>query len=124
MTLPRLFKPCQQVHGTDLHRLLTDWFRSDLGAQVLQTEKAMLDRLLPYVSAHLAQGGRLNSVTRHILGLYHGQPRARQFRRHLSEHGVGEGPGLDVLVAAIAIAEGRAPTIDAGTSSSRAVAAE
>jgi tRNA-dihydrouridine synthase A len=75
------------------------------------------------VSAHLAQGGRLNSITRHILGLYHGQPRARQFRRHLSEHGVGEGPGLDVLVGAIAIAEGRAPTIDAGTSS-RAVAAE
>jgi tRNA-dihydrouridine synthase A len=83
----------------------------------------VLDRLLPYVSAHLAQGVRLNSITRHILGLYHGQPRARQFRRHLSEHGVGEGPGLDVLVGAIAIAEGRAPTIDAGTSS-RAVAAE
>jgi tRNA-dihydrouridine synthase A len=67
-----------------------------------------LERLLPYVSAHLAQGGRLNSVTRHILGLYHGQPRARLFRRHLSEHGVGEGPGLDVLIDAIALAEGRA----------------
>ncbi len=65
----------------------------------------VLDRLVPYVRAHLACGGRLNSVTRHILGLYHGQPRARQFRRHLSEHGVGEGPGLDVLMEAIAIAE-------------------
>lgn len=47
MTLPRLFKPFQQVHGLEVHRLLTDWFRSDLGQQVLQTEKAMLDRLLP-----------------------------------------------------------------------------
>ena len=32
--------------------------------------------------------------------------RARLFRRHLSEHGVGEGPGLDVLEEAIAVAEG------------------
>jgi tRNA-dihydrouridine synthase A len=63
---------------------------------------------MPYVRRHLAQGGRLNSVSRHILGLYHGRPRARQFRRHLSEHGVGEGPGLDVLLGAIAIAEGHA----------------
>jgi tRNA-dihydrouridine synthase A len=73
----------------------------------------VLDRLLPYVEAHLAQGGRLNSVTRHILGIYHRQPRARQFRRYLSENGVGEGPGLDVLVEAIALAEGRVR--DAGT---------
>jgi tRNA-dihydrouridine synthase A len=69
----------------------------------------VLVRLLPYVETHLADGGRLNSVTRHILGLYHGRPRARLFRRHLSEHGVGEGPGLDVLIEAIALAEGTAP---------------
>jgi tRNA-dihydrouridine synthase A len=67
----------------------------------------VLERLLPYVREHLAAGGRLNSVTRHILGIYHGQPRARVFRRHLSEHGVGEGPGIDVLIEAIALAEGR-----------------
>lgn len=79
---------------------------------------AVLRRLVPYVSRHLAGGGRLNSVTRHVLGLYHGQPRARLFRRHLSEHGVGEGPGLDVLLAAMALAEGR------GADASAALAAE
>lgn len=47
MTLPRLFKPFQQIHGINVHGLLTNWFRTDLGAQVLQTEKALLDRLLP-----------------------------------------------------------------------------
>ena len=78
----------------------------------------VLDRLVPYVRDHLARGGRLNSITRHVLGLYHGQPRARQFRRHLSERGVGEGPGIDVLLDAIALAEGRAP------SQSASVAAE
>jgi len=77
----------------------------------------VLERLVPYVRAHLAQGGRLNSITRHVLGLYHGQPRARLFRRHLSEHGVGEGPGIDVLLDAMALADGRAPP-------SRSVAAE
>lgn len=73
----------------------------------------VLARLVPYVREHLARGGRLNSVTRHILGLYHGQPRARLFRRHLSEHGVGEGPGLDVLIEAMAMAEGREAALSA-----------
>lgn len=77
------------------------------------TRGEVLDQLVPYVHAHLVDGGRLNSVSRHILGLYHGQPRARQFRRHLSEHGVGEGPGLDVLVEAIALVEGRGCAIAA-----------
>jgi tRNA-dihydrouridine synthase A len=81
------------------------------------TRGEVLERLLPYVRQHLASGGRLNSITRHVLGLYHGQPRARVFRRHLSEHGVGEGPGIDVLIEAIALAEGRA-------SASGAMAAE
>jgi tRNA-dihydrouridine synthase A len=81
----------------------------------------VLDRLVPYVRDHLARGGRLNSVTRHILGLYHGQPRARQFRRHLSENGVGEAPGLDVLMEAIAIAERRE---DASISAPAAAAGE
>ncbi len=65
-----------------------------------------LHAMRPYIETHLAAGGRLNNVTRHLLGLYHGRPRARLFRRHLSEHGVGAAAGLDVLAEAIAIAEG------------------
>jgi len=37
------------------------------------------------VEAHLAQGGRLHQVTRHMLGLFHGRPGARGWRRQLSE---------------------------------------
>ncbi len=62
--------------------------------------------MLPYIAEHLAKGGRLNNVARHMLGLYHGQPRARAFRRHLSEYGVGGGAALSVLLEALATAEG------------------
>lgn len=47
MALPRLFKPFLQVHGQEVHRLMNEWFSSDLGRQVLDTEKALLERLLP-----------------------------------------------------------------------------
>lgn len=72
------------------------------------TRAAVLEALIPYVEAHLSRGGRLNNIVRHVLGLYHGRPRARAFRRHLSEHAPRENAGIDVLRMAIDIAEGRA----------------
>jgi tRNA-dihydrouridine synthase A len=69
------------------------------------TRAAVLDRLIPYVERHLRSGGRLNNVARHILGLYHGQPRARAFRRHLSEYAPRPGAGIEALQEAIRIAE-------------------
>jgi tRNA-dihydrouridine synthase A len=65
-----------------------------------------LDRFMPYVEGELAKGTRLNQMTRHILGLFHGQPRARAFRRHLAEHAHLEGAGIDVLNAARRIVAG------------------
>jgi tRNA-dihydrouridine synthase A len=75
------------------------------------TRRDVLERLLPYVERHVAAGGRVNNIARHILGLYHGQPRARAFRRHLSENAVKPGAGADVISAALAIVEmaGTAP---------------
>jgi tRNA-dihydrouridine synthase A len=64
---------------------------------------------MPYVADELASGARLNQMTRHILGLFHGQPRARAFRRHLAENAHVEGAGIEVLEAArhIVAGEGR-----------------
>ena len=67
------------------------------------TREAVIEAMIPYCELHLASGGRLNNVTRHILGLYHGRPRGRAFRRHLGESAVRPGAGVDVLEAAIAI---------------------
>jgi len=43
----------------------------------------------PYIDRHLAQGGRLGAVTRHMLGLFSGRPGARAWRRALSEAPAG-----------------------------------
>jgi tRNA-dihydrouridine synthase A len=70
------------------------------------SRRAVIEALLPYAERHLRAGGRLNNIVRHILGLYHGQPRARAFRRHLSEHAPRNGAGVDVLEEALRLAEG------------------
>ena len=72
------------------------------------TRGEVLHGLLPYAERHLAAGRRLGNITRHILGLYHGRPRGRAYRRYLSEHATAPGAGLDVLVQAMRIAEGEA----------------
>ncbi len=73
------------------------------------TRGEALSELLSYAAAHIANGGRLSNITRHVLGLYHGQPRGRVFRRVLSERGTHASAVVDVLRDAIELAEhGRA----------------
>ena len=57
--------------------------------------------MLPYIEAHLAEGGRLHSITRHMLGLFTGRPGARFWRRHLSEKAHIDGAGVPVLLEAL-----------------------
>jgi len=61
----------------------------------------VLDAMRPYIARHLETGGRLHQVTRHMLGLFHGQPGARSWRRVLSEGAQDAAAGLDVLDAAL-----------------------
>jgi tRNA-dihydrouridine synthase A len=58
--------------------------------------------MLPYIERQLAEGHRLHAITRHMLGLFTGRPGARAWRRHLSEHGVRDGAGPEVVEAALA----------------------
>ncbi|TGD64072.1 tRNA dihydrouridine(20/20a) synthase DusA [Tabrizicola sp. WMC-M-20] len=55
----------------------------------------------PYIAAHLAAGGRLHQITRHMLGLFTGRPGARGWRRVLSTGATRDGAGLDLLDAAL-----------------------
>ncbi|MEM9055966.1 MAG: tRNA dihydrouridine(20/20a) synthase DusA [Pseudomonadota bacterium] len=61
------------------------------------TREAVVRRFLPYLEARLAEGVRLHAMTRHMLGLFLGQPGARAWRRALSENGVRRGAGVEVV---------------------------
>ena len=62
----------------------------------------MIFRLLvPYIQEQLEQGIRLNSISRHILGLFHGEPGARGWRRHLSENVCKPGADINVILDAL-----------------------
>lgn len=54
---------------------------------------ALLRRLRPYVERQLQDGVALKHITRHVLGLFHGQPGGRMFRQVLSEG--AHRPGAD-----------------------------
>lgn len=57
----------------------------------------VVDAMRPYIAEHLASGGRLHQITRHMLGLFHGQPGARGWRRVLSDQANRPGADLDIL---------------------------
>jgi tRNA-dihydrouridine synthase A len=61
----------------------------------------------PYLQARLAEGVRLNSLTRHMLTLFHAVPGARAFRRTLAEGAVKEGAGIEVWRKALSMLKGR-----------------
>lgn len=63
---------------------------------------AAVQAMKPYIADHLANGGKLHQITRHMLGLFTGRPGARGWRRMLSEHANKPGAGIAVLDAALA----------------------
>ncbi len=69
----------------------------DMGVDAFGAVEAMR----PYIADHIAEGGRLHQITRHMLGLFSGRPGARGWRRVLSERANKPGAGLDVLDAAL-----------------------
>jgi len=65
------------------------------------SRQAVVEQMLTYVDDCVNEGVPLNSISRHMLGLYAGQPGARAWRRYISEHAHGDGAGSEVLVAAL-----------------------
>ncbi len=57
--------------------------------------------MIPHVERHLAGGGRLHQVTRHMLGLFAGRPGARAWRRILSEGAARPGAGAGLVREAL-----------------------
>jgi tRNA-dihydrouridine synthase A len=72
----------------------------------MPSRREVMEGVIDHAGRALAQGERLQAIARHILGLYHGMPRGRLFRRLLSERAPRPGAGLEVLRAALALVEG------------------
>ena len=62
---------------------------------------AAAERMIPYIDRHVADGGRVNQVVRHMLGLFQNRPGARRWRQILSVDSVKPDATSDVLRAAL-----------------------
>ena len=71
------------------------------GAAPVPTRAALLERMRRYAERELAAGGRLAPIARHMLGLYAGEPGAREYRRTLSEGARQAGALPDLLLQAM-----------------------
>jgi tRNA-dihydrouridine synthase A len=68
----------------------------------LPTRESVLQHMRPYIEAELARGTSLKHISRHLLGLYQGEPGARGFRRTLSEGAHMPGAGWSLIEQAMA----------------------
>jgi tRNA-dihydrouridine synthase A len=76
------------------------------GAAAIEPDwNALRDAMMAYAAAHIANGGRLQHVARHMVGLFTGLPGARRYRQILSTDAAKSGAGPDVIAAAFAAVE-------------------
>jgi tRNA-dihydrouridine synthase A len=102
-------KLLQQVDGVMLGREVyhNPYLLSEVDRQLfaddypLKSRQEVILALIPYLKQQLQQGERLNSITRHLLGLFHGRDGARAWRRHLSENANKAGADERVLLRAL-----------------------
>ena len=122
-TLEQAEEHLTHVDGVMLGRAAyhTPWILGEVDRRIFGAEEGpaspldIVERMKPYVAAQLSDGVWLHNVTRHMLGLFHGMPGGRLWRRVLSEEAVRPGAGLEVLDKAVAqVAERlRLPTLAA-----------
>ncbi|MBS3647153.1 tRNA dihydrouridine(20/20a) synthase DusA [Pseudaminobacter sp. 19-2017] len=62
----------------------------------------LLEMMCAYADRHIARGGRLSHIARHMVGLFHGEAGARRFRQILSTEASRPGAGSEVLREAFA----------------------
>ena len=68
----------------------------------LPDRMALIRQMREYTERHLAEGGKLNHISRHLLGLFQGLPGARGWRRHLSENAHCDNADWGVVERALA----------------------
>ena len=83
----------------------------------------VVEAMVAYAATVVARGGRLHHVTRHMLGLFHGHPGARTFRRMLSTAPADAGAeAIRSAYAAVAATHAAPPAQGVSTSRSPVMA--
>ncbi|MCY4363399.1 MAG: tRNA dihydrouridine(20/20a) synthase DusA [Gammaproteobacteria bacterium] len=72
---------------------------------IAATRMQILQKYIPYMETEIAQGEHLYAMSRHILGLFHGQYGARAYRRHLTVSAHEANAGVDIVNEALALTE-------------------
>jgi tRNA-dihydrouridine synthase A len=92
-TLEAVKEHLEHVDGVMLGRAAyhTPWLLAECqqllhGSQVMQTREDVVEVMNEYLESQLQQGVAAKHVSRHMLGLFHGLPGARAWRRYLSEN--------------------------------------
>src|SRR3546814_1296419 len=85
-----------------LHRLDAAWFGGEL-----RTRGELLRALRPYVEGQLARGVFLKHITRHLLGLFHGERGGSGFGQVGSEGAHRPGADWSLVEAALAVTENK-----------------
>jgi tRNA-dihydrouridine synthase A len=65
--------------------------------------RELIERLVPYARARVAEGTRLHSITRHLHGLMAGREGARAWRRFLSDVAARPGTAPEALLSALCL---------------------
>ncbi len=83
------------------------WFLTKVDSKIFhatslnKTREDVIQELVPYIKNEINNGERLNHITRHLVGLYKGEPRSRWFRRHLAEYSHGLQANHETLLNAV-----------------------
>lgn len=75
--------------------------QSMLDGKTTRSRLALIQDFVPHIDGYLRSGGRLHHYTRHMLGMFHGQPGGKIWRRLLSTHAVAEDAGIAVIEDAL-----------------------
>lgn len=111
LDLHQAIRQLAEVDGVMMGRAIyhAPWILADADRRIFNeanpvaTRHEALDAMRPWIEAELAAGVPLHYITRHMLGLFNGQPGARRWRRYLSEHATRRDAGIDVLLTAASL---------------------
>ncbi|OGT65105.1 MAG: tRNA dihydrouridine(20/20a) synthase DusA [Gammaproteobacteria bacterium RIFCSPHIGHO2_12_FULL_45_9] len=112
-TLSQVESHLPYVDGVMLGRAAysNPYFLAEIEAKIFATSgirsrEEVVESFLPYAQEQLNKKVKLGRLTRHILGLFHGQSGALRWRRYLSEQSHYEAAGIEVIQQALSLAVG------------------